>query len=372
MIVLPKSLVSELRSRHVDIDVLDTDTLMLRRVPTQVDVFNKPVTNLLLKRAAPGMPYLALVDESLTYLGRDPEVQTAFPPSAARQGWRALSLDVAADRDAGKVLQNALKILGFDSPPTPPAVPTQPRLIERFGRSLRDRASISTTVGRDREITEIIASLRRREPSMTLIVGGSGSGKTNLLHGVARRLSRQPGGADAIEIDLLDLLSVTVGAGRTRCLLELLAELAESHAIAAIEHAELLVGQFDLGHSLLSRALDQGVKLIGTALPEFVDGFNTPELARRLQMVPLPELPREHVIQIVLGAGPRYRVEINEAAAVACFKAARELPGQFPGKAVDLLDAAASAAEVNGATVLAPDDIYSVAKKHWPPAARCD
>ncbi len=369
--MLPKSLMNELRTRQVRIDVLDTDTLMLRRVPIQVDAFNKPVTNLLLKRPAPGMPYLALVDESLTYTGSDPDIETAFPANAGHQGWRALSLNVAADRDAANVLQNALRVLGFDRPSAPPAQepqPAPPRLLERFGRPMRDRHGVTETIGRNDEITEIIACLRRLGPCMPLIVGGPGSGKTNVLHAVVRRLNELHRDQNVVEINLMDVLSATGPGGRTRCLFELLEEVAESHTVVAIEHVELLVELADIGPLLLSRALDDGAKIIGTLPRGSIENFNHSELARRVQLIRLPELHRDVVVQILLNARAAYRVEIQESTAVTCIRAAKDLPGRFPGKAIALLDAAASFAVAIGAEVVSPDDIYCAAQKLGPPS----
>ena len=262
------------------------------RVPIRVDLFNKPLTNLLLKRPAPGMPYLALVDESLAYVGGDPGVKTVFALTAGRQGWRALSLDCPADRDAGHVLQDALRILGFERQKHTPLPEAPAGLLARFGRPMRDHAGVRPTLGRENQIAEIVAALRRREPVMPVIVGPAGSGKTNLLYGVARGLADRPGGGDVVEINLLELFSVTPDSGRMRCMVELFGEMAEAHAVAAIEHVELLVGLAELGSLVLSRALDEGARIIGTALPDAVERLNCRQLARRVQVVELAELPR--------------------------------------------------------------------------------
>ncbi len=368
MTTLPESLISELRSHNVRIDVPDVDTLVLRRVPVRIDAFNKPLTNLLVKRPAPGMPFLALVDENLAYVGADPAIKTAFTCATGQQGWRPLVLDAPADRDLNLVLQDALRILGFGSSASSSSEPQEspPGLLARFGRPVSVCADTPATLGRDDEIAELAACLRRREPCMPLIVGDPGSGKTNLLYGLARRLAEQPAAGRLIEINLLDMFSVTTEAGRMRCFTELLAELAEARAIAVIEHAELVTGYVSWGHLLLSRALGKGVRLIGTLLPEACEAFNCPALARRVQVIELDELPRGTVTQIVLAARAAYPVEIHEAAALACVKAARDLPGHFPGKALSLLDAAASFAAANGAQVVAADDVYSAAQRLRP------
>src|ERR1700722_15251296 len=105
MMTLPASLVKVLRSHNVGIDVPDTNTVVLRRVPVRADAFNKPRTNLLVKRPAMGMPFLALVDESLAYVGPESAIKSAFACIASQQGWRPLVLEVPANRDLELVLQ---------------------------------------------------------------------------------------------------------------------------------------------------------------------------------------------------------------------------------------------------------------------------
>jgi hypothetical protein len=353
----------------VRIDVPDMNTVVLRQVPVRGEVFNKPMTNLLVKRPAPGMPFLTLVDENLTYVGDDPAVKTAFACVAGQQGWRPLALDAPAGGDLALVLQTALRILGFDnlpSPHSPPPEQSPARLLARFGKPVRAGADTPATIGREDEITEIVACLRRREPCMPLIVGAPGSGKTNLLHGVAHRLCELPGAESLIELDLLDVFSAAADAGRTRCFTELLAEAAQAHAVAVIEHAELVVEHIDWGPLLLSRALNEGVRIIGTSLPQACEPFHCPDLVRRIQVMELCELPLKSLIQIVANAGAAYPVEIHPTVAGACIKATQDLPGHFPGKALSLLDAAASFAAASGACVLAADDIYSAAQRLRP------
>jgi ATP-dependent Clp protease ATP-binding subunit ClpA len=301
-------------------------------------------------------------------VGVDPAVKTAFTCAVGQRGWRPLVLDSPADRDMDLVLQDALRVLGFGTPPAPPSQPPEParpRLMGRFGRPISVCAALPVTIGREDEVAEIVACLRRREPCMPLIVGAPGSGKTNLLYGVASRLAELDAGS-LVEINLLDVFSVATDVGRVRCLTELLAEVAESHAIVVIEHAELIAGDVHWGQLLLSRALGEGARVIGTVLPQACEAFSCPALARRIKVVQLEELSWESLIRIVSNAGTAYPMEIHPTAIVACVKAARDLPGHFPGKALSLLDAAASFVAVNGAKVVAADDIYSAAQRFRP------
>jgi hypothetical protein len=357
MIVLPKSLLKELQQRKVGVRVLDADTLMLRQVPIREDMFSKATTNLLVKRPSPGKPYLALVDEGLNYIGADRDVRTVLPGDCVRQGWRALSLDTAADRDMASVVQNALKILGFDAGEFS-------GLLERFGK--RIEGEVREAVGREEQINEVIACLHRREACMGLIVGGAGAGKTSLWRAVGRKMGETNKDRLFVEVNLLELLSSTSDEGAIRCLLELMEEAVQRHAVLAIEQVEILLNQVPNGHLVLKQGIDRRAKIVGTAMPEGVKLMGTGDLLRRMQVVWLPEISKSACMQILLKAREGYGVEIHETVAAACMKAARELPGCFPGKALSLLDAAVSLAVVGGAKVVAADDIYAAAARFWP------
>lgn len=134
----------------------------------------------------------------------------------------------------------------------------------------------------------------------------------------------------------------------------------------AIEQIEILLNQVANGHLVLKQGIDRGAKIVGTAMPEGVKLVGIGDLLRRVQVVSLPELGRGAVMQILAKAQEGYGVEIHETVAAACIKAARELPGCFPGKALSLLDAAVSLAVVGGAKVVAADDIYAAAARFWP------
>ena len=376
MIVLPKSLLKELRDRRVGVSVLDADTLMLRQVPIREDMFSKATTNLLVKRPSPGKPYLALVDEGLKYIGADRDVRTVLPGDCVRQGWRALSLDTAADRDMASVVQNALRILGFE-------LGEVSGLLERFGK--RIEGEIAEAVGREEQISEVIACLCRREACMALIVGGAGAGKTNLLRAVERKVGEScvrpsplpspgvpgeggRGGATGamVEVNLLELLSSTSDEAAIRCLMELMEEAAQRRVVLGIEQIDVLLNQVPNGHLVLKQGIDRGAKIVGTAMPEGAKVVGIGDLLRRVQVVMLGEISRGALMAILLKAREGYGVEIHETVAATCIKAARELPGCLPGKALSLLDAAASLAVVGGAKVVAADDIYAAAARFWP------
>lgn len=360
MMSLPTQLVKHLRDRDVRIEVPDADTVLLRQVPVPPASFSKPATALLVKRPAPGMPFLAMVDADLAYVGGDPVLQTAFTGPVQRKGWRALSTQVLVDRDIQLVLQNALHLLGFAPPAMQSSEELPPGLISRFGRTLIPPNDSCPTVGREDQITQAAAGLERHQPCMPVLIGASGSGKSNLVLGLAHRLRQQH--KRLVEVSLTNLLAAASPIGRSSCIAELLSDIVESRIIAAIEHVELLVRCVDQGDLLLSRALDDGARIVGTALPGHVGALYGPPLDRRIQCIEMPEPSLDDLKQIITAARTRYRAEIGETAVLACIKAASSLPGCFPGKAITLLDAAASLCVARGEAVVAADCIYAAAQ----------
>jgi len=58
-----------------------------------------------------------------------------------------------------------------------------------------------------------------------------------------------------------------------------------------------------------------------------------------------------------------HKIEIDKSCIPACVRAAHELSGYLPAKAIELLDVSASTAALEGATILAPDNICCAAAK---------
>lgn len=67
VITVERELEKKLKQLRVHIEAPDGDTVMPRNVPTSDRYFNRPRTNLLIKRPREGMPYLICVDEDLEY-----------------------------------------------------------------------------------------------------------------------------------------------------------------------------------------------------------------------------------------------------------------------------------------------------------------
>jgi hypothetical protein len=356
----PQTLLAELRGRGIRVEHPDGDTVVLRRLPLRG--FNKAATNLLVMRPGTDRPFVALVDQDLKYLGSENSIKAAFAQAPVQSGWRPLVVDVSPELDVA--VGRALRIIGFPwSPPRaqparkPAPRPTPGRLLSRFGRPISTNESHST-IGREEQIDQIISCLRRTDPCLPLIVGPSGAGKTNLLLGVLGEWSRASRTA-IINVDLIGFLAAIPAQERAKYFGELLNELIESHAIAAIEHIELVGHEIYCGPLLLSQSLDKGARLIGTTTPKWLRYFKADPLARRVHFVELTDLTQQELVAILLKKRRAYAVEIDPVCATFAVKASADLPGEYPAKAISLLDAAATRAAMSGAKVLGPDDIFA-------------
>jgi hypothetical protein len=378
MLELGRALATRLQELGVRVDVLDGDTVILRDVPADARFFNKTHTNLLLKRPAGHMPFVACVDEDLEYTGPDPSLDQAFRTGIRRGGWLAILLGNRPRTDFHDAATNVLCALGFDE--REPAVirseeACTPRpvggLFTTRGINLSElarNARSEPVFGRESEITEAASCLIRwGQTRMAVIVGESGVGKTNLLYGVAEKLLRSQRDLSLTLFDLGGLFAGTLfDAEREHTLRALLTEALTSSAMAvAVEHVELAL-YMPHGPAILSESIDAGARIIGTTLPLYLPKFAIEPLARRLQVIELPEMsPKDTaaVLQAVAGRiAVHHHLEIDESCVSACVRACRSLPGVFPAKAIRLLDAAAALATLTGATVISPDEIYSSAE----------
>src|SRR2546425_12245567 len=96
LLSLERSLTNRLRQHSVRIEVPDTNTACFRNVPANARFFNKPTTNLLVKRPDAQLPFVVCVDEDLQYHGNDGRMARAFAEGRRERGWRGLFLSDGA------------------------------------------------------------------------------------------------------------------------------------------------------------------------------------------------------------------------------------------------------------------------------------
>jgi ATP-dependent Clp protease ATP-binding subunit ClpA len=373
MIELEHELEKRLKQLRVRIDATDSDTLFLRNVPARKDCFNKSRTNLLIKRPGAGLPFLVCVDEDLEYTGADDHLLRAFTAAHRQQGWRVIYLEPETQEDARAAVENALRVLGFDGeePVLGHALDdvqphdAQGRLLSSFGTDLSEQVNggePEQTIGREDKIEEVVSAQLQWQARLSVIVGKSGVGKTNLLYGVARKLSEFHPPRRVVAVDLGVLMAGTLFDSERENLLSAL--LREAHAspdtMLVMEHLELALSGVPRGPWLLAQAVDQGLKLIGTVLD--ARGLDVEPLARRIQKVELTEPWPEEMAEMLLILRDRiarhHRVRIDDSIVCAAIENARWITGCLPARAINLLDAAAVKAAMGGRHEVSLSDIY--------------
>jgi ATP-dependent Clp protease ATP-binding subunit ClpA len=369
MASLKPALRKRLRGLRVRIDAADGDSVLLRGVPADPLVFNKPCTNLLITRPGPGLPFLVCVDEDLAYQGGDAGVARAFAMAVRRQGWRVI-LPGRKQQDLERTLDSALQMLGQ----------------EAAGREARAHAAVLPawasdlteltragkgpfTTGRTEEIEHISACLLRREACLPLVAGPSGVGKTNLLHAVTRSLLRLRPAWRVLRVDLGTFMAgMLLESERENALVALLRDAAGMPGVVlALEQLEWAFAGAPHGSALLKAALERGVKVVGTTSLPGRDRILAEPVVAWIECIDLGEPPPETAVQILhelretLAA--HHRVEIDPALIPQVVDRSLSLAGCLPAKAIALLDGAAAQAAVTGGRSVTLFDVYLVASR---------
>ncbi len=373
MLTLGRELAEELARARVQIQVTDADTALFKGVPTGAPGFSKPRTNMLVKRARRGLPFLVCVDDDLSYRGGCPELARAFASGAVQQGWRVITTGPRSAGDFEAAVERGLNAVGFNGreadlePPRRAAADRPP--LKAFGTDLSGalpRGEGQPTVGREEECRQVLACvLRWSQSRLALVLGPSGVGKSNLLWQVARQLATRQPDARLVSVDLDEVMAGTLfDSERESLLASLLQEAAAREGtVLALEHIETALVHLPRGPSLLAGALDRGGRLIGTALPDRVQSLAARTLARRIQVVPVPECTSEEALAILTALRPRlaehHGVGVPEGLLAAVVRSAPMAAGCLPARAIAVLDEAASRAALAGAGEVSGDDVVA-------------
>ncbi len=374
MSLLNPDMAARLRQYHVDVQIQDSDTILLRNVPADRKRFNKQTTNLLLARPQEGMPFLICVDEDLEYKGGDSFLVRAFAGTQLRQGWRVLNLGYDGCLDLNDALHFALETLGFyllvkSSRRTASYGRLQGsgNILASYGTNLTRKVEdpdVEPTVGRNHEIERVVTSICGWQARLPLIESESGMGKTNMLHAVARALAERRPGSQVISINMGVLLSGTLcESERENIISGLLHEVADDpdSIVLVLEHIEMAFLGNPRGALLVEQALDDRLRLAGTILPRWMSKTALGLLSRRIDLVRLDELNAAATTEAlgnVLGRIAKHHcVHIDLSIINPTIERAIGLAGFFPSKAISLLDAAAARASLASAAEV---EIYHV------------
>jgi len=375
MVRVKQEIEKRLRQLRVRVDMQDDDTVLLRNVPANDGFFSKARTNVLIKRARQGLPYLICVDEDLDYTGKDPALARAFVSGHKQQGWRVLSIGRSAGEDLQQVIEEALNVVGFDGrePEMKHAHVAEQRtpgsLLASFATSITTELNDEPTVGREEQIEEVVSSLLQWQVRLPMIVGESGVGKTNLARAAARRLKQLRAGLNVLSVDLGAVMAGSLfESEREALLIALTRDVADAReAIVVFEHLEMALLGLPRGHLLLAQAVDRGMRVIGTTLPGYQSRFEIEPLSRRVHVTELAEMGPADTVEVLRAVRKKiaehHQMNISDSLIESVVETALPLEGCYPAKAITLLDAASARAMLAGETELTLFDLYGAASR---------
>ena len=363
---------AKLKRMRLRVELADEDTVTIKRVPADKQCFNKSRTNLLVKRSTDGMPCVVCVDEDLDYLGDDQSLAQAFAAGPTQQGWRILTFGGSLHEDLSSALKYALDILGADEESAnDSSAPTLPgkRLLAAFATNLTDAVAagrLSATLFRDEEIEQIAACTLSWQGCLPVLVGASGTGKTNLVHGVASLLAGRK--KQVLVVNTGSIMSGTLFESEREALLtSLLNDAKDSGVVLVLEQAEWALISVPRSLVVLREALDNGVRLIATSTPDHEQRFVADPLRSRLESIRLNELCATDTCRILEVLRPslstHHGVEIDAEVEHAVVERSISMEGSLPGKAVKLLDIAAARASLTGGAKVSQLDVYVTASR---------
>lgn len=248
--------------------------------------------------------------------------------------------------------------------------------LDNFGVNLTDKArrgEIDEVIGREVEMARTAQILNRRTKNNPCLIGEPGVGKTAIAEGLALKIVRGDVPAKLLkyEIYMLDMTAVVAGTqfrgqfeSRLRNIIEevkqagnIILVIDEIHTIASAGDAE---GGMSAGN-ILKPALSRGdIQVIGaTTLEEYRKHIEKDAaLERRFQTVMVEEPTVEETVEILKGIKSHYeeyhKVKItDDIIRTAAVLSERYISDRFlPDKAIDLVDEAASKANLENAKLL--------------------
>src|SRR5687767_705034 len=265
-----------------------------------------------------------------------------------------------------------------------------PAYLKHFGVSLNRMArqdKIPPTIGREREIQQIIEILCHRERANSpMLVGEPGVGKTAVIEGLARMIELEPQRVPArlrnshvVQLQMGGIVAGTMLRGmfeeRIKGIIDEVKE--RDNLILFIDEAHTIIGagaalgtSSDAANMFKSSLAKGELRIIGaTTISEYKEYIAEDEaLARRFRMVKVVEPSITETREILLGLRPRlernYSVKISDDAINMALEMApkyiRNL--HLPDKAIGWLDTAAVKVEINEPQqmVVQPEHIIEV------------
>ena len=249
-----------------------------------------------------------------------------------------------------------------ESPSTP--------FLDEYARDLTAEAregNLDPVIGRTEEIRRVVQILSRRTKNNPVLIGEPGVGKTAIVEGLAQAVieGQVPPNLEGVRVLSIDLSNIVAGTKyrgefeeRLRQIIE---ELRTARVIAFIDELHTLVGAGGAEGTLdaaniLKPPLSRGeVQVVGATTTGEYHRYieRDAALERRFQPVIVLEPTPAESLEILQGLREKYEshhaVKIPfEMLELAVRYGERSLPGRnFPDKALDLIDEAASRTRLN-------------------------
>jgi ATP-dependent Clp protease ATP-binding subunit ClpC len=265
-----------------------------------------------------------------------------------------------------------------------------PSFLRHFGVSLNKLArqdKIPPTIGREREILQMMEILSHRERSNSpMLVGEPGVGKTAVVEGLARLIELEPErvpvrlrDSHIVQLQMGGLVAGTMLRGmfeeRIKGIIDEVKE--KDNIILFIDEAHTIIGAgAALGTTsdaanMFKSALARGeLRIIGaTTITEYKEYIGEDEaLARRFRLVKVDEPTIDETKEILLGLRPRLEKNYSVTISDEAINTALEMSPKYirnlhlPDKAIGWLDTASVKVEINepAELVVRPEHIIDV------------
>jgi len=251
--------------------------------------------------------------------------------------------------------------------------------------ALAKDGKIGKLVGRDKEIQDIAQILSRKTKNNIALVGEAGVGKTQIVEGLALRISNGEVPATLLSkrVYSLNVGSMLAGAkyrGDFEQRFTDLLDEVDSNTVLFIDEMHTMMGTgagadgvLDLANMLKPKLSRGELSVIGaTTYDEYRNHFEKDQaLSRRFMKVDVKEPTAQETKKILQGIKPSYEKHHNVKYSKDAIDAIMDLSAKFvhnkywPDKAIDLLDAAAarnSVQEVPLKTITSKEIEYEVSR----------
>lgn len=242
-----------------------------------------------------------------------------------------------------------------------------------------EAGKLDPLIGCESVVNRVIQTLLRRNKNNPILVGEPGVGKSAIVEGLACRIAEGnvPAplkNARIMRIDIGTLLAGTKYRGDFEQRLEGIIGEVDENAILFIDEIHMIVGAGSAEGSvdaanIMKPALARGnLRLVGaTTLNEYKKYIEKDAaLERRFSKILVEEPSQQDALKILQGLCGKYekfhRVTFLPEAIESCVSfSTRYITDRFlPDKAIDLMDEAASRAELNNSDIISKHDVAQV------------